>query len=184
MIRTLEVQNMVTLHRFIEPDYAEYLNRQFVRHCQKKSLIGDDQTPESQCEYNYIHFVDLLVQKTEHINEVIGERVLPTYCYARNYLHGGELKPHTDRPSCEVSVTLHLGGDTPWPFFIETSNKYVLQCDLKPGDAVLYLGMRGKHWRKPFTGEQYGQVFMHYVRTNGPHTEHIFDRKLTRNQNQ
>ena len=180
MIRTLEVQHFVTLRRFIDPDYADYMNRKFVKHCKNKNLKGDDQTKESQCEYNFIPFVDLMVEKTAHINQVVGERVLPTYCYARNYLYGGDLKPHTDRPSCEISITLHLGGDAKWPFFIETSNKYVMECDLRPGDAVLYLGMRGSHWRKPYRGEQYGQVFMHYVRTQGKFTEHIFDRKANK----
>ena len=29
-----------------------------------------------------------------------------------------ELKRHKDRPSCEISTTLNLGGD-PWPIFID-----------------------------------------------------------------
>ena len=34
------------------------------------------------------------------------------------YKQGDELKRHKDRPSCEISTTLNLGGD-PWPIFID-----------------------------------------------------------------
>ena len=180
MIRTLDVQHFVTVHRFIDPQYAEYLNRKWVKHCKRVGNGGDNQIDQSQSQYNYLPFVDLLIEKTSHMNEIVGERVLPTYCYARNYLNGAELKPHTDRPACEVSVTLHLGGDMPWSFFIKSSTNMTHQCDLKPGDAVVYLGMRGQHWRPPFNGTQYGQVFMHYVTLDGPNTQHLFDREKLR----
>ena len=44
--------------------------------------------------------------------------LIPTYSYARVYEKGSILKRHKDRPSCEISTTLNLGGD-PWPIFID-----------------------------------------------------------------
>ena len=47
-----------------------------------------------------------------------GLELIPTYSYARIYKKGDILKRHKDRPSCEISTTLNLGGD-PWPIFID-----------------------------------------------------------------
>ena len=52
------------------------------------------------------------------MKEKTGMDLIPTYSYARVYQHGAELKRHKDRPSCEISTTLNLGGD-PWPIFID-----------------------------------------------------------------
>ena len=38
-----------------------------------------------------------------------GMRLLPTYSYLRVYKRGDVLRRHTDRPACEMSVTLNLG---------------------------------------------------------------------------
>ena len=43
------------------------------------------------------------------------------------------------------------------------------------GDGVLYKGCEIEHSRKPFDGEEYIQVFLHYVDANGPFKEHVFD---------
>ena len=80
-----------------------------------------------------------------------------SYSYARTYKRGDILKRHKDRPSCEISTTLNLGGD-PWPIFIEPSNKIIL----KPGDMLIYKGCELEHWRDSFDGEVCVQVFLHY----------------------
>jgi hypothetical protein len=33
-------------------------------------------------------------------------KLLPTYAYWRYYVFGGKLSKHTDRPACEISVSL------------------------------------------------------------------------------
>jgi hypothetical protein len=50
--------------------------------------------------------------------------------------------------------------------------------DLAEGDGVLYKGCEIKHWRNVCEGpEDYlsGQVFLHYVRKNGPYANHAGD---------
>jgi hypothetical protein len=128
--------------------------------------------------HNYIPFVALMCEKTAHMNELVGEKLLPTYAYARIYKNGAELTRHTDRPACEISVTVHLGGDgTSWPLgFTKPDGSAVLK-DLKPGEAVVYFGCISEHWREgAFTGQEYGQVFLHYTSasTKGAH-DNIFD---------
>ncbi len=52
--------------------------------------------------------------------------LVPCYTYTRIYKKGDILKRHSDRPSCEISTTLHLGGD-PWPIFLDpTGQKTVI----------------------------------------------------------
>ena len=79
-------------------------------------------------------------------------------------------------PSCEVSVTLHLDGDQEWPFYITKPDGNVAEVSLRSGDAMIYLGMRGSHWRHAYQGESYSQVFLHYVRSRGEHAQHYFDK--------
>jgi hypothetical protein len=103
--------------------------------------------------------------------------MLPTYSYARYYRKGETLEKHTDRPACEVSITLHLGSDrTPWPIYFTKPNGEVVSVELKAGQAVIYLGIISEHWRDEFKGQEYVQVFLHYVRSRGEYADHYFDK--------
>jgi hypothetical protein len=137
----------------------------------------DSQVPGSPSIHNYVPFVALLCEKTAHMNELISEKLLPTYAYARMYKNGAELKKHTDRPACEISVTLNLGSDgTSWPICFTKPDGSTVAKDLKPGEAVIYLGCVSEHWREGvFEGQEYGQVFLHYVRSKGNYINHCFD---------
>ena len=70
------------------------------------------------------------------------------------------LAKHKDRFSCEVSTTLHLGGD-PWPIFLK-SKKKIHKVNLNKGDMLVYKGVLLEHWREPFEGKHHAQVFLHY----------------------
>ena len=105
---------------------------------------------------------------------------------------GNELKRHKDRDSCEISTTLHLGGD-PWPIYVEpdhtkgrnTPNGYMseqtkgIQIDLEPGDMLIYYGRELEHWREPFEKDKCAQVFLHYNDLNGVLKDNnLFDGRL------
>ena len=75
------------------------------------------------------------------------------------------LEKHKDRPSCEVSLTLHLNGDDRGPIWIKNKEGKNVCVELNPGDALLYLGCIATHWRDEFYGTWYAQMFMHYVRS-------------------
>ena len=138
----------------------------------------DPQCPLSFATYNYRRFLILLCEKIPFMSDIIGQPMLPTYCYSRLYKNGEVLKPHTDRPSCEVSVTLNLGGDADWDIWFTKPNGEAVSCNLKPGQAVVYLGMISKHWREAYTGNNYAQVFLHYVKSNGRNWQHYGDNVL------
>jgi len=115
--------------------------------------------------------------------EVIGEKLSPTYSYSRLYYKGNVLPPHKDRPSCELSLSIQLGKshDYSWPIYTE-GIEYVLD----EGDAMMYLGCDKTHWRNKCEGpEGYysGQLFLHYVRVNGVYNHWAGDNRWSNKDN-
>lgn len=176
MKKSLIENNYIVLPNFISKERASNLSFEFLTHCKENDLGGDEQAPNSYSKYNYISFLELLCEKTPEISSAIGESVLPTYNYARVYKNGSELVRHTDRDACEISVTLHLHGDSAWPIWIETPSGEQRSIDLNPGDAMIYLGRIAPHWRDSYGGEYYTQVFLHYVRSRGDCSYAYFDK--------
>ena len=145
----------------------------------------------------YSHYADpvmetLLMKVLPVMKEQTGLDLIPTYSYTRVYTKGSMLWRHKDRPSCEISTTLNLGGDM-WPIYIDpTGQNNILksqytnkgeECivkkgahpgnrvDLEPGDMLVYSGCDLEHWRNEFTGDMCAQVFLHYNHRNGPFAE-------------
>jgi hypothetical protein len=159
--------NYLIVRNFIHQDRAENLAKQFKSFCEDKGILGDIQVPISRAKRNYLPFLELLYEKTQEISEIIGESILPTYCYSRIYKKGSDLKKHTDKDACEISITINLSGDEEWLFFIENPAGDEKSILLNPGDAILYLGCTAPHWRNEYLGEEYTQVFLHYVLSKG-----------------
>lgn len=175
--------NYLFIPEFIPTQEANDLYKQFKDEAQlypKHFDSKDLQALGSPSIYNYVPFVALMCEKTAHINKLVEEKLLPTYAYARVYKKGAELTKHSDRPACEISVTLHLGSDgTSWPICFTKPDGSIVSKDLKVGDAVIYLGCISEHWREgAFAGNEYGQVFLHYVRSTGIYNNHYFDKVL------
>lgn len=176
MNQTLKENNYVHLPNFIDPDRARNLAKSFTEFAKQNNLEGDAQYLNSHSSYNYQKFLELLCEKTLEISEVLGEPVLPTYVYARVYKNGGELVRHKDREACEISVTLHLTADSDWPIFIQKPNGEEVSLNLSSGEAMLYLGTEADHWREQYNGQEYVQVFLHYVRSRGENAWAVFDK--------
>jgi hypothetical protein len=102
--------------------------------------------------------------------------LIPTYSYARVYEKGSILQRHKDRPSCEISTTLNIGGDL-WPIFIRKDNKDI-KIKLTPGDMLVYSGCELEHWREKFTGDICSQVFLHYNHVKGKFADsNLYDKR-------
>lgn len=124
----------------------------------------DGQSPHNPSYYNDPIMDILLQKKLEKAKEVSKVDLVKTYAYWRGYVHGATLKDHTDRPSCEVSITANIDScGEKWP--IHVNNNWL---DIEVGDAVMYLGFEALHGRKPFKGKYCAQVFFHYVNSKGP----------------
>jgi alkylated DNA repair dioxygenase AlkB len=174
----LEQNNFLFVPNFISQERAQVLQKQFTELEQTGQYSKDHQAPNSPAIYNFKPFLELLCEKTNEISNLIEETVLPTYTYARIYKNGEILARHRDRPACEISLTVHLDGDAPWGIGIEKPSREEVNLTLQQGDAMLYLGCAADHWRDvPFSGQYYSQVFLHYVRSNGPNAWTYFDKK-------
>jgi len=141
-------------------------------------IWNDPQIPNTYSHYSDIVMETLLVKVLSAMEKNTKLKLNPNYSYARIYKKGDILHRHKDRFSCEISTTLHLGGDH-WPIYLEPSGKEGLKgvkILLQPGDMLIYRGNELEHWREPFEGENCGQVFLHYnnVETKGS-KENIFD---------
>lgn len=139
---------------------------------------GDDQVPGTPCAYGNFIMEGLLTGLLPKIEQASGLKLFPTYSYFRVYKHGDMLAKHTDRPSCEISISLCLGftEGKSWPFMIEGHNG-TASINLGPGDALIYRGTQRHHWRERFEGQRQAQLFLHYVDQNGPYTEWRFDKR-------
>jgi len=179
MNKNLIDNNYLLLPNFIEPERAKQLYEIYKESTKTEPdlFTQESQCPKSLSAGNYRWFLELLVEKTPVLADIMQEPLFPTYCYSRLYRHGEILNKHSDRPACEISITLNIGSDgTPWPIYFTKPNGDIASAELFPGQAVLYLGCESDHWRDPFEGQECGQVFLHYVRSRGPHWDCYFDR--------
>jgi len=179
MIDQLKEHNYLIVDEFIDETRAFMLYETFKYTTQNSPNLftKDHQCPSSAAMYNWKGFLELLIESIPLVSKVIGETMFPTYSYSRLYSNGEVLRRHKDRASCEVSITCHLGSDgTSWPIFFKQPNGEEISVDLKPGQAVMYLGCIAEHWRDAFPGNEYGQVFLHYVKSQGSNWHHYFDK--------
>ena len=152
---------------------------------------ADVQVPGCYSKYGDWAMETLLMYMIPIMKQRTGMELVPTYSFTRIYEKGNILYRHKDRPSCEISTTLHLGGDE-WPIFLDPTGADNIirratpygptgeevdikpgapkgvRVDLKIGDMLIYSGCELEHWREPFEGEICSQVFLHYNHANGP----------------
>jgi hypothetical protein len=174
---TLRENRSLFVRDFIEPERARALAHELLNYFGGIPLFTDGQCPNSPAVYNFLPIVELLLEKLPVVAEQAGTSLFPTFCYARSYVHGERLDAHRDRPASEVSVTVNLDGDQAWPIFFGHPLTGVTNAVLEPGQAMIYLGCEVTHWREPFPGQSYQQMFLHYVRSRGKYSTACFDNK-------
>lgn len=114
---------------------------------------------------------------TPDVEAVVGGPLVQTYCYARLYAPGDTLARHHDREACEIVTSVHLGshGVPPPPICFATGQVVHQQ----PGDAVVFHGALVEHWRDTFHGDDFGQIFMNFVRADGRYRSWALDGRRT-----
>ena len=190
-----ELANFIFNYMMLQRDAVDYMMKTNKIN-PANPFIGtrtDKQVPGCYTKYSDWVMETLLQYMRPVMKEKTGMDLVPTYSYTRLYEKGNILKRHKDRPSCEISTTLHLGGD-PWPIFLDPSGAdFVIdeyknihkpgapqgvKVDLKVGDMLIYSGCELEHWREPFEGNICSQVFLHYNHANGPFAKtNLFDKR-------
>jgi hypothetical protein len=130
---------------------------------------------------------------TPIMEQVVGRELLPTYDYLRLYRKGDVCKVHSDRYSCEHSLSLTLGysDGKPWALEVETERTEPSArvdedfssprsaIEMAVGDAVLYQGVHHRHGRtRPNPNRWSAHLFLHWVDRSGPYREHAFDQQM------
>lgn len=144
----------------------------------EKFGYADTQVNNSFPMYSPIFGETLLLKLKEKVELIVDKKLSPTYSYGRIYYPGAKMDAHTDRPPCEYSVSLTLGVEGKvWPIFFKDRSGTTKEIIIEPGSMVVYSGCELVHWRETCSNEtkkQY-QVFLHYVDSNGPNQNCIYD---------
>ncbi len=180
-----KIANFLTEYLLLKKEVANTLTRlNYIPEYLKEliGVFGDSQVPNSYSTYSDTANEVLLKRIKPIMEKNTGLKLVETYSYARIYQKGDILHRHKDRPSCEISTTINLGGND-WPIYLSpnenvgvpehrggkkgitvSSKAKGIKVDLKPGDMLVYRGCELEHWREPFTKNYCVQVFLHYNR--------------------
>lgn len=172
-------EGFAVLRGVIEPAVVELLTIYLAMRYRSGHMSSDAQVRGSAVIYGDPLFDTVLAQLVPSVSEATAIDLLPTYSFVRIYHSGEDLMQHTDRPSCEHSVTVHLAASDPdpWPIWLRGRDNHSVAVELGRGDAVAYRGCDLEHWRGPCPTRWYAQAFLHYVDRNGPHAELVYDRR-------
>jgi len=171
-------QKYVVLRSCVADPNLTLLYRYARKRAERGTMTPDGTAPGALAAPGDFFMDGLLMDLLPRAEEVSRLKLFPTYSYFRVYKRGDVLAKHTDRQSCEISLTLCLGyeAERPWPIMVE-GPMGVSSIELAAGDALFYRGIDCPHWRGPLDGECTAQVFLHYVDQNGPYAEWKYDKR-------
>jgi len=141
-------------------------------------LSGHNVVNDQFEEYSAVLSETLLEQLRPTIESLTGFNLSPTYSFWRLYQPGAILRPHVDRAACEVSVSISIASEpkkSVWPLFITDLNGTDVCLNLRSSDAVIYMGCDLPHWREMLEDGVCYNLFLHYVRKDGPRARYIYD---------
>ena len=146
-----------------------------------KNLVTESDFVETYDDFLTESICSELISLVNEQNERIERDHKPNF-YQRNigdlpeytglYKKFSSLEKHTDRDSCEVTVSVNVAADLEWPLFID--NERVI---IHPGDGVLYFGAKFEHWREEYDGDHSLQIFLHYVLEDGKYKNNKWDKR-------
>lgn len=151
----------------------------------KNRIYKDEaQVEGSLARYSHPQYRETHSKILKVLEDIIGRKLYKTYYYDRFYFTGQELWKHLDRPSCEISVSVHVSTNLKqfWPINVSGSLGETISIELERGDALLYKGCELPHWREKMPVESetknlyYHNIFFHYVLQDGNRAHHAFDR--------
>lgn len=175
----------VYLPGFLDADTVDTISRYFEYSINSRNhgWVKDSKDVNNDIISKFSKYGDPLIEvvlrnSTKEIESVTGKELLPTYSYSRIYRSGDELKKHTDRVSCEYSVTINIAsrGFSVWPVYMKAPGCEVSRYTLEPGDAIIYKGCEVEHWREKMSDSDINvQIMLHYVDKYGLYANNKWD---------
>jgi hypothetical protein len=138
-------------------------------------LLDDGQVERRYGVYRDPLTVYLHRQLAFAISRATGEKVIPSYVYAANYIEDAVLKPHTDRPQCEFTMSMQIAyapalkprEKSPWALCLDDLRENRVESYLACGDGLIYKGCELVHYRDALPkNHQSTSIFFHYVNEN------------------
>jgi hypothetical protein len=184
VLRSSMAMKYKVIKNIISPEVVSLLNKYLCRKHEVSNWLIDQKIVSPVSSYSYWGGEDFTTAYATNgdvmmdtmlevckplIEKVFDLELIECYSYTRIYKTGNVLERHIDRTACEISGTLHLGGDE-WPIFLDPTggkNNKGIEVNLKQGDILLYRGNELEHWREKFEGKHCSQVFFHYNDKNG-----------------
>ena len=152
-----------------------------LRHNRPDSIhINDPLIENAFYWYGSLVSESMMMMLQPKIESITSLKLYPTYSFGRIYDNKAIMKKHTDRPSCEYSVTLTIAIDEnaePWPIKFINRNGEEKSIHLDVGDMCVYKGIELEHWRDEYSGTSQTQFFLHYVDQNGPYADFKYDKR-------
>ena len=141
---------------------------------------------------NYAPLLALHWGLTPTVAQLTGsDDLLPSFAFFRLYFGGDVCRVHSDRPACEVSLslTLALSDGQPWSLDIGTrqatftdgveedfGDEAFESYPMNVGDAVLYQGTQRRHGRlQPNPNRWSAHTFLQWVHRDGDYREEAFE---------
>jgi len=174
-----KTDSCVLLKSFLDPTGVNTVSR-YMEYAVRQNCFKTDGKTSTYSRYADPLIETILYNSCAELEQVTELSLYPTYSYARVYLQGDKLEPHVDRPSCEISVSVHVAtqGEA-WPIWMKVVGKEPVSFILEPGDAVVYKGCEVTHWREEAVDTKLNAQFMlHYVDKSGPHAEYKWDKRF------
>lgn len=141
-------------------------------------LENDRHHPDTFSFYSPLCTEVLLMNLLPALETIVGVPLVPSYSYARTYYRNSFLEKHTDRRCSEFGISICLDKDEQdWPLIITDKTGQQRSIELKPGDAVMFLGMQLEHYRTTFEGAAQTQIFLFYMPHNDSLSHLYFDRR-------
>jgi len=164
----------IIIDKFLQEDERKLLSTMSKIFIRSNKHFFDDQDGACISSYGVPVIEALLINRLRLVRELTKKNLEPANSFFRIYNKYSFLKEHTDRPSCEYSVTVFIDscGTYDWPIKMDGKN-----YSLKPGQAILYKGCDWKHSRAEFLGDWHFQAFLHFVDMDGKFADHIYDKR-------
>jgi hypothetical protein len=162
--RYLPVRNI------IPESVLDYLKQYCKIKLDNQEFFKDEQCPSSLSLAGDPALDALLEWLRPEISRLVGLDLTPTFSYARIYAQDEVLVRHTDRPACEIGLTVALEvpeGAPPSVLCLSPPGLPDASIEMAEGDGCLYAGTEVAHWRDAFPCDGYVQVFFFFINTHG-----------------
>ena len=104
---SIKEKRYIKIPNFFSKEELDFL-QVYVKRRLPEGNVTDPQSPVAFSFFNDPIFDILHQTKTKLAEEISSLRLIPTYTYWRAYVYGSILETHTDKPTCEISVTANI----------------------------------------------------------------------------